>query len=34
LYLSIGLHAGSCLFGGNTDVLYLFAYYPHYPGFG
>jgi hypothetical protein len=34
LYLSIGLHAGSCLFGGNTDVSYPSAYYPCYPGFG
>jgi hypothetical protein len=34
LYLSIGLHASSCLFGGNTDVLYPSAYYPCYPGFG
>jgi hypothetical protein len=33
-YLSIGLHADSCLFGGNTDVLYPSAYYPCYPGFG
>jgi hypothetical protein len=34
LYLSIGLQASSCLFRGNTDVLYLSAYYPCYPGFG
>jgi hypothetical protein len=33
-YLSIGLLAGSCLFGGNIDVLYPSAYYPCYPGFG
>jgi hypothetical protein len=33
-YLSIGLHAGSGLFGGNTDVSYLSTYYPCYSGFG
>jgi hypothetical protein len=33
LYLSIGLHVGSCLFCGNTYVLYIFMYYPCYPGF-
>jgi hypothetical protein len=35
LYLSIGLHASNlCQNYGNTYVLYLFMYYPFYPGFG
>jgi hypothetical protein len=28
------LHAGSGLFGGNTDVLYPSVYYPCYLGLG